>query len=306
MAQKRSQHRQTLSHHPQQLARPTVSSTLPPFYCPVISDAPHQTSISLSHHGGASTVHTAFPSDPVLTGLQSPLADMHSEGDQNPSIFFSPSDPTFPDYSGSYVTFSHPGSLAGDFHSSLADSAALPSRYLDVEDSSVDVGNGISSHRTESLDLLPQSSAPWSHLAATEGSGLELPAEMKPHEQGEKPPQHLTTPVRCRANSSASGHLSFRDSAYYTGEGQSQPEVESNTGGQRGSMDLPQAPSLSRPQMPEYPSSSSSTITPGIVRSRLPSESGRSTSRQHRDRASSLSCPEPECVFVAKTPSDLT
>lgn len=296
MGDNRSQSRSQQARAVRSIVSPSPTLPLSPGL--VISNSSHQASIPLSQDGGASVPHTAFRSDQVLTGLQSPLTAMPSASDQTPRIFFSSSDQNFPDFDP--FSFPHADSLQGDSQYSLAASTSGPSRYLDPESSSVDI-NGVTSHQPGPLD------APWTHLSATEGSASPLPGDNQPGEL-DMPSQHLATPTRGRAHSTASGHESFRDSAYGTGSrsAKSQQEIESMTGGLTENMNsrFTYTPTSHPHQMMGYPSSHSSTITPGYTSNPPPSESGQSiNAQQPRTRPASLNCKE--CDFVGKTRSDL-
>ncbi|KIX01772.1 uncharacterized protein Z518_09499 [Rhinocladiella mackenziei CBS 650.93] len=287
-----------------------VAPALPP--CLVVRPCPltleHQASITLSHAGGATVVNTAFPTDPGLnpdlTGLQSPLSVMPSASDQTPRIFFSPSDYNLPDFSGPFGAFPPPDSLQGDSQYSLSASTAIHSRYLDVESPSVGI-IGVTHHPTSPLDLEPQSTAPWSHLSATEGPTPPFPTNIRTDESEQS--RHLSTPNRQRAGSSASGQESVRDSAYWTGSRKSQNEGDSLIDPSAETMDpRPYRSQLftSGPRISVYPSSHS-TIIPGGFSNPPPSESGQSVSPLPRpaQRPARLRCRE--CDYHAKTRSDL-
>ncbi|OAL32961.1 hypothetical protein AYO22_00046 [Fonsecaea multimorphosa] len=252
--------------------------------------------VSIPDEGGASAsasaLHSAYSTDSVLTGLQTPLSAMSSSCDHIPRRFFPPSDAHFRDYTGSFDSYAFQHIQGGSQYSFSSPGSSLPPRFVDS--SSVDI-NGVPSHQT--------ATGPWTHLAATEGTPPPLPGISASDEPG-LPPQHLRTPVHNRAYSSASAQKSLGDSGYETRSRKSQQhEVDSVTEEQTemDEQDMSNTPvplTLSH----SYPPSNYTTVAPRSLEP-VPSESGQSAAHPPHQRNKDLGCSE--CKYVGKTRSDL-
>ncbi|OAP63503.1 hypothetical protein AYL99_02730 [Fonsecaea erecta] len=236
-------------------------------------------SASASASASGSALHSAYSTDSVLTGLQqNPLSVMSSPGDHMPGSFFSSSDTPFPDYSGSFDSYSFQHIQSDSQYSFSSPASSLPPRFVDSSSVAID---GVPSHQT--------ATGPWSHLAATEGMTSLLPGTLNPTEPG-LASQHLRTPVHNRAYSSASARKSLGDSGYETRSRKSQHEVDSVME-ERTEMDERDTMTPIPYLLPDsYTLSNSSTV-------------GQPATQRPQQRSRELECVE--CDFVGKTRSDL-
>ncbi|KIW83584.1 hypothetical protein Z517_02829 [Fonsecaea pedrosoi CBS 271.37] len=247
---------------------------------PVVSDSLHQAFVSIPDEGSASAsaLHSAYPTDPVLTGLQTPLTAMASPDDHIPRSFFSSSDVPFPDYSGSFepYPFQH---MQGDSQYSISSpGTSLPPRFVE---SSSDAVDGVTSHQP--------AAAPWNHLTATGGVLAFLSDTGSSNEPG-LPPRHLETPLHDRTFSSASAQKSLGDSGYETRSRKSQHEVDSVMDEQT--------------EMDDQDMDATSHLPP-YAHSTRPTNGSRAPNATQRpqQRPGELECSE--CGYTGKTRSDL-
>lgn len=214
---------------------------------------------------------------------------MASNVDQTPREIFS--NPMFSEFA-TFETDSFE-LMQGSSHYALAPSASsVHPRF--VTPSSTDI-DGVSSHQP--------GTGPWTHVDATEGPSSVLPNTMDSNKSGNLP-ESLKTPVHARAVSSASGHITFRDSAYGTGSRRSQhPSDLASTSDAVEQPSMNSTPTRFPPAVPPYTSSQSSTITPTPVnRNRPASESGKPLNRRSQKRSTDFECED--CDFQAKTKSE--
>ncbi|KIW23257.1 uncharacterized protein PV07_11469 [Cladophialophora immunda] len=295
MSEKKSRPRQSVSK-PAWPARSNVYPALPHRpVAQVVSDSLHQAFVSIPDEGGASAsasaLHSAYSTDSVLTGLQTPLSAMSSPSDHVPRSFYPSSDAPFPDYAGSFdpYPFQH---MQGDSQYSISSpGSSFPPRFVDS--SSVDI-DGVTSHQS--------ATGPWTHLAATEGTPSLLPGTLNSDEPG-LPSRHLRTPIQDRAYSSASAQKSLGDSGYETRSRRSQHEVDSVTE-ELTEMDesTTPIPPIPFPLSQAFALANSSTIAPRTL-DPAPPESGRSATHRSQLRSGELECSE--CGYAGKTRSDL-
>lgn len=279
----------------------------------IVANSCSQASIAPSYCGGAPAVHTAVSSDSVLSGPQSSLSMIQSVGGETSKAFPSSSGYPCADYTGGFfVPFVHGDILQANLQFSLSTSASIPCRYLDVDNTTVEIPN-TANHHPSGREPEAQSAAPWSHLSATEGGQTQfLPLSIGTGKSERL--QYLTTPPRRRANSSASGGESFRDSAYWTGSRESQHEAESLADP---CTEEPMGPNnqnqafvyLNSQQMgPLHSSPPSTTITQGGVNNPpRTSKRGQATGPKNKtflkQTSAAILCPK--CGVASKTPSEL-
>ncbi|EXJ88347.1 hypothetical protein A1O1_05277 [Capronia coronata CBS 617.96] len=263
-------------------------------------------SIALSHAGGATALHTAHHSPSDLTDLQADLSALTSASDRTPRFLFPSLDDNHVGVAGSFVSLPFGDSFPADSQYCLFSRTSNSLAYADIENAVVDV-DSVNSHTTSQLDPELQTTAPWTHLSFGEGRTSPLSTSFGLNDFGK--PQQLGVSVRHRANSSASGQESFRDSAYGTGSGKSQHEVESVNELPTEAMDrcspLYPATFFHHDHVPEYSPLHPSRSAPEAATSNTAlSDSGETTNTvQRTQRSQPLLCRE--CNYQAKTRSDL-
>lgn len=285
------------------------SHTAPlPWCTPVQANPCRQASIALSHAGGGMAIHAAYPALPDLTDFQADLSSLYSDPDRIPRSLFPPTACIHPDpvASAGPSLFEH--GIPGGPRYRLLDSTSNPFSYPATRSTAVEA-DIVTKPPTSQLGLEGQTNAPWTHLCVAQRRTPSLSTGVGLNDV-EKPEQ-IAAPVRHRAYSSASGQQSFRDSAYGSGSGISQHEVESVNELPSDAMDqsspLYPSPSFHQDHVSVHNPPRSSAVAPGTISGDTEAPSFGQTigtiQKNQTQKASPLLCRE--CKYIAKTRSDL-
>ncbi|EHY53942.1 uncharacterized protein HMPREF1120_02122 [Exophiala dermatitidis NIH/UT8656] len=179
-------------------------------------------SIVLSHAGGATVVDTAHPTLSDAAENQAILSAL-SPPDRTPTTSLPPTHCNPSSAADQLESLASGDSFQGGHqYSSLYPVSEFS--YEDFADTLLDI-EGVVGHTTSYPDPEGQSNAVWTHLPVAEGRTTPLPAGVELNDLERH--RHQVDGARDLVPSAVSGQESFRDSAYDTGCGKSQHEVES-------------------------------------------------------------------------------